>query len=116
MAFNYAKFQHIIVAMLAKLTIDKLGRIVLPKAGAGKVAAFCRRRIGAGKLGRSDHSPPVARHSASEKKTRCLGLQFRRAAFGRYRPGDHRASAPRTRRYQSCAVEVLSVVRFASLR
>ena len=31
MAFNYAKFQHIIVAMLAKLTIDKLGRIVLPK-------------------------------------------------------------------------------------
>jgi AbrB family looped-hinge helix DNA binding protein len=31
MLFNYSRFQHIMVSMLTKLTIDKLGRIVLPK-------------------------------------------------------------------------------------
>jgi len=30
--FAIAKFQHIVAYMTAKLTIDKLGRIVLPKA------------------------------------------------------------------------------------
>jgi AbrB family looped-hinge helix DNA binding protein len=31
MVFDFAKSQSIMVAMLTKLTIDKLGRIVLPK-------------------------------------------------------------------------------------
>jgi len=32
MVLDFAKFQRIMVGMLAKLTIDKLGRIVLPKS------------------------------------------------------------------------------------
>ena len=73
-------------------------------------------RINHPRLGNLDTDlAALARHGATEKKTRCVGFPFRRAAFGRDGPGDHRASAPRTRRYQSGAVEVMSKVARSTL-
>jgi AbrB family looped-hinge helix DNA binding protein len=102
MVFYFAKSQSIMVGMLTKLTIDKLGRIVLPKPVREKLQLSAGDELELESLDDRITLRPV-RGTARLKKTRCPGLQFRRATFGRKRPGDHRASAPRTRRYQSGA-------------
>jgi bifunctional DNA-binding transcriptional regulator/antitoxin component of YhaV-PrlF toxin-antitoxin module len=44
------------VAMIAKLTVDKVGRILLPKPFRDQLELAPGRPIGAGKSGRSDHA------------------------------------------------------------
>ena len=86
LVFNCARFQPIMAVVLTKLTIDKLGRIVLPKLVREKLQLSAGDELELESLDDLITLRPLRGTGQVRKKTRCLGLQFRRAAFGCHCP------------------------------
>jgi AbrB family looped-hinge helix DNA binding protein len=87
---------HIMVNMATELTLDKLGRIVLPKPVREKLQLAAGDQLELESL--DDRITPLAWHRAAQKEARRVNLPLWRAAFRRDRSADYRTIAQRTRR------------------